>query len=112
MSSIKWREFALNLAMKMTGHARTGDLSGLAYGRCCRRSHPRWWVDLGRVNSIEAVELHIRVIGAGVVRSTGKMGHEYCGIVQEVDSEVASIKPGRFVSRQTGYGHAEKWRLS
>ena len=27
------------------------------------------------------------------------MGHEYCGIVEEVGSEVTSVKPGQFVDR-------------
>ncbi len=33
-------------------------------------------------------------------RQDGKptpMGHEYCGIVEEVGREVANIKPGQFV---------------
>jgi threonine dehydrogenase-like Zn-dependent dehydrogenase len=28
---------------------------------------------------------------------TDPMGHEYCGIVEEVGSEVRNIKPGQFV---------------
>ena len=35
--------------------------------------------------------------GINQVNAPKPMGHEYCGIVEEVGSEVTSIKPGRFV---------------
>ncbi|HKS48301.1 MAG TPA: alcohol dehydrogenase catalytic domain-containing protein [Amycolatopsis sp.] len=35
--------------------------------------------------------------GINPVAGPTPMGHEYCGIVQEVGSEVTTIKPGQFV---------------
>jgi threonine dehydrogenase-like Zn-dependent dehydrogenase len=35
--------------------------------------------------------------GINAVTAPSPMGHEYCGIVEEVDSAVKSIKPGQFV---------------
>src|SRR5207253_4266866 len=35
--------------------------------------------------------------GVNLVTEPIPMGHEYCGIVEEVGSEVVSIRPGRFV---------------
>ncbi|MET0313998.1 MAG: alcohol dehydrogenase catalytic domain-containing protein, partial [Hansschlegelia sp.] len=35
--------------------------------------------------------------GIAPVDSPTHMGHEYCGIVEEVGSEVRSLKPGQFV---------------
>lgn len=35
--------------------------------------------------------------GLNEVRSPTSMGHEYCGVVKEVGSEVQTIKPGQFV---------------
>ena len=37
---------------------------------------------------------------AGVEKPT-PMGHEYCGIVEEVGKEVRNIKPGQFVSARS-----------
>src|ERR671929_2402012 len=38
-----------------------------------------------------------RGIGVGPDAAPSPMGHEYCGIVEEVGSAVSSIKPGQFV---------------
>src|SRR3954466_8466319 len=35
--------------------------------------------------------------GANPVTQPTPMGHEYCGIVEEVGSDVTSVKPGQFV---------------
>jgi threonine dehydrogenase-like Zn-dependent dehydrogenase len=35
--------------------------------------------------------------GVNVIREPRPMGHEYCGVVEEVGSAVRSIKPGQFV---------------
>ena len=35
--------------------------------------------------------------GADEITDPAPMGHEYCGIVEEVGAEVAGIKPGQFV---------------
>jgi threonine dehydrogenase-like Zn-dependent dehydrogenase len=37
--------------------------------------------------------------GINAVTQPTPMGHEYCGIVEEVGSAVTSIKPGQFVNR-------------
>ena len=45
--------------------------------------------------------------GINKVEKPTPMGHEYCGIVEEVGSAVRSVKPGQFVigSLLVGTGH-------
>ena len=43
--------------------------------------------------------------GINAVTAPIPMGHEYCGIVEEVGNAVSSIKPGRFVREEPIEGH-------
>jgi len=46
---------------------------------------------------IKPTDAIIRIAGINTVTEPTPMGHEYCGIVEEIGSAVKSVKPGQFV---------------